>query len=166
MCLLSTNFNIEYIDHFFNPLLACVNPILQLSVFIAIVFQTLFSVGRNGASALMAMLQYLVQLTFMRSNANLSARNQKVLLSDPCSFKDSLDLEANATIYVVCPNDKCQTTYATKYKDGSPVTIYPSHCKARHMGRQCKEQLLHPRVVAECTIYMPIKPFVYFNPLT
>lgn len=161
--------NIEYIDHFFNPLLARVDPILQLSVFIAIVFQTLFSVGRNGASALMAMLQYLVQLTFMRSNANLSARDQKVLSdfpSDPRSFKDSLDLEADATIYAVCPNDKCQTTYAAKYKDGSPVAIYPSRCKARHMGRRCKEQLLRPRVVAERTIYMPIKPFVYFNPLT
>ncbi|PPQ92729.1 hypothetical protein CVT25_014236 [Psilocybe cyanescens] len=45
-------------DSFFNLLLACINPILQLSIFIAIVFQTLFSISRSGTSALMEMLQY------------------------------------------------------------------------------------------------------------
>ena len=157
------------LEQFFKLLLPHVDPILQLSVFIVTICLTLLGVSRNGASLIYTLLWYLVQLCLMKDREikDLSARDQKILSdfpTDPRSFDNCLDLDPDTVIYAVCPDKSCQATHAPKFKDGSPIPIYPSQCKNRCSGKRCRTQLLCPRRISNTTIFLPIKPFVYFNP--
>ena len=153
-------------EHFYQPLLPKVNPILQLSIFLVIAWHVILGASRNGCSFILHMLQYLVQLCFMRVDCNLSAHDQKILSdfpTDSCSVEKVFGLEPTTIIYAVCPDDSCQATHPPKFVEGLPILIYPSRCRNRRFGRGCKTNLLHPHSIQGQVIYTPIKPFVFFS---
>jgi hypothetical protein len=117
-------------------------------------------------------LSYFAQLCLMRGSPKLAYREQCVLASipkDPRTIHDSFGIEPETLIYAVCPNPSCCTTHPPKFQDNSPIPIYSSKCRQRRGGRRCNTFLLRPRVISSnqgsTTIYTPIKPFVYFNPV-
>src|ERR1700735_3274748 len=53
-------------DHFFDPILLGADPVLQLSVFMVVACSIILGVSRRGASFMLAILKYIIQLCFMR----------------------------------------------------------------------------------------------------
>ena len=114
------------------------------------------------------MLQYIVQLAFMKIHPNLSPREQKLMSDfpvDPRSATAQFHLEGKSVIYAVCPNPKCHQTYRPTFEGDSPVPRYPRFCRHKHLknGPLCKEPLTKPRIVVGVELHVPIKPFVSFD---
>ncbi len=148
------------------------DPILQAIGFFVIVLRTIYGISREGCIFVLGFLSYFAQLCLMRGSPKLSYREQSVLASipkDPRTIDDSFDIEPETVIYAVCPEPSCHATHPPKFRDKSPIPIYPSKCRHRRGGRRCNTILLRPRAVpskrGSTTIYTPIKPFVYFSPV-
>ena len=94
-------------------------------------------------------------------------QHDKKLLSgfpiNPHSIKAKFHLESKHTIYAVCPNKVCHTTYKPKFQGNTPIPIYPTQCTQTCFSKTCKEFLLHSCDIGGKTILLPIKPFVYFD---
>ena len=151
-------------DSFSQRLLPRVDPILQALLFFVIVLWTILGVSQEGCKFVLEFLSYFAQLCLMRGSPTLSHRETDLLASipsDPRTIHDSFHLESETVIYAVCPDIK----HAPKFKGGSPIPIYPSRCRHRLSGRRCNNILLRPRTIAGKTVYMPIKPFVFFSPV-
>ena len=103
----------------------------------------------------------------MQNTENLAQCDQ-VLLSnfpvDPHPAQKSLLLECQSTILAICPKDSCQQSHKLTFNPGSPIPIYPKHCLGHHFGKCCKQELLHPKQIQGNIIFLPLKPFVYFDP--
>ena len=52
-------------DHFFDPILFGANPILQVSVFMVVACSVILGISHQGASFMLSMLKYIIQLCFM-----------------------------------------------------------------------------------------------------
>jgi Transposase family tnp2 len=113
------------------------------------------------------MLQYLVQLCLMRDTEKLSPRD-RLLLSDfpgdPRSAEKALRLDRQSIIFAICPKDSCQKIHKPTFNLGSPIPIYPKYCLGRYFGEPCKEELLCSKQIQGNTVFLPLKPFVYFDP--
>ena len=60
---------------------------------------------------------------------------------DVRTARDQFRLEANATVYAVCP--KCNSTHKPSYKSDSPgIPFYPEKCSTRLYGKRCGEIML------------------------
>jgi hypothetical protein len=129
----------------------------------------ILGVSRRGASFMLSMLQYIIQLCFMREindPESLLPRDKKLLSGfpiDPRSIEARFHLEGKHIIYAVCPNEACHATYKPKLQNDSPIPIYPTRCTQIRFGKPCKEFLLRPRDIGGKVISLPIKPFVYFD---
>src|ERR1700690_381096 len=155
---------IESSGHHFLPFLQGVDPILQVSLFMAVACHIVLNVGRRGCSFMLSMLQYIVQLALMRVTPNLSARDQKLMSDfpvDPRSAAAQFQVEGKSVVYAVCPNPKCHCTYKPTFDGDSPIPQYPRLCNHREFvtGRGCKERLTKPRVVMGVELQVPIKTF-------
>ena len=156
-------------DHLFEPILLGADPILQLSIFMVAACSIILGVSRRGGSFMLSILKYIIQLCFMREISDpesLCQRDKKLLSGfpiDPCSIEAKFHLESKHTIYAVCPNEACHATYKPKFRDDTPIPIYPTRCTQTRFGKACKEFLLRPRDIGGETILLPIKPFVYFD---
>ena len=156
------------IDHHFQPLLRGVDPVLQLSIFTAVACSIVLEVSAWGCHFNFSMLKYIVQLCFMRSNPNLSPREQKILADFPVDIHSATQqfrLDGKSTIFTVCLDPKCHHTYRPSFSDNSPIPSYPSLCDHRRFagGTKCKMHLLQPHKIAGVEIQVPIKTFVVFD---
>ena len=155
------------IDHFFEPILVGVDPIHQLSIFLVIACQVILGQSRRGCSFMFTMLQYLVQLCLMRDTEKLSPRD-RLLLSDfpgdPRPAEKALRLDRQPIIFAICPKNSCHQSHKPTFDLGSPLPIYPKRCLGRHFGVPRKEELLRPKRIQGNVVFLPIKPFVYFDP--
>jgi hypothetical protein len=128
-------------------------------------------VGRRGCHFMLSMVQYIIQLSFMRSNTNskkLSQRDQKIMADFPVDVRSAtaqFSLEGKHMVYATCPNPKCHRTYKPVFEGDSPIPKYPTFCSHRefHDGSSCKQRLLRPRGINNRETQVPIKPFVYFD---
>ena len=153
-------------DHFFKPLLSATDPLIQLCTFLVLICQVLLGNSRRGCSFIYAMLRYIVQLCLMRGHTGLSERDLKLLSDfpvDPRTAEKEFNLNTKATIYAICPNEKCHASYKPTFDDGSPIPIYPSFCTHFHFGRPCEEPLVRPRLISDHVVSVPIKTFVAFD---
>src|SRR6202522_347989 len=86
------------------------------------------------------------------------------LPADPRPAQKALLLERQSTIFTICPKDSCQQSHKPTFNPGSPIPIYLKCCLGRHFGKRCKQELLRPKEVQGNIIFLPLKPFVYFDP--
>lgn len=130
--------------------------------------QIVLGVSRRGCSFLLKMVQYIIQLTLLRSGPNLTQRDETLLSKIPTDIRnpeEHFSLKNLHTVFAVCPNPDCHQTYEPKFEQGSSVPIYPKQCNHRqfHGGQKCATPLLKPKHVDGHTIYIPIKPFLGFS---
>jgi len=154
-------------DRFFEPILVGVDPIHQLSIFLVVACQVILGQSRRGCSFMFSMLQYLVQLCLTRNTENMSHRDRRLLSdfpADPRPAEKALHLDRKSTIYAICPNDSCQQSHKPTFNPDSPIPMYPKRCLGRHFGKRCKEELLCPKQIQGNVVFLPVKPFVYFDP--
>ena len=103
----------------------------------------------------------------MRNTQNLSQRDRSLLSdfpADPRPAENALHLDRQSTIFAICPNNSCQQSHKPTFNPDSLIPIYPKHCQGRQFGKRCKEELLYPKQVQGTIVFLPVKPFVYFNP--
>jgi len=145
-----------------------VDPILQITFFMVVACQIVLGVSRRGCSFLLKMVQYIIQLTLLRSGPNLTQRDETLLSKIPTDIRNPeehfffLNLH---TVFAVCPNSDCHQTYEPMFERGSSVPIYPKQCNHRQFrgGPKCGTLLLKPKRVGGHTIFIPIKPFLGFS---
>ena len=103
----------------------------------------------------------------MRDTEKLSPRD-RLLLSDfpgdPRPAEKALCLDRQSIIFAICPKDSCHQSHKPTFTPGSPIPIYPKYCLGHLFGEQCKEELLRPKQIQGNVVFLPIKPFVYFDP--
>jgi hypothetical protein len=112
------------------------------------------------------MLRYAIQLCLMREQTGLSQHDLKFLSDfpiDPRTAEKEFNLNTQATIYAICPNENCHASYKPTFNDGSPIPIYPSSCTHHRFGMRCKELLLRPRLISGHIVSVPIKTFIAFD---
>jgi len=156
------------LDHHFRPLLRGVDPLIQLSIFMAVVCNIILDVPARGCHFILSMLQYIVQVCLMRHSTDLAQGDKKLLSDFPVDIRSAarqFRLEGKSTIIAVCPDPKCHRTHKPTFSDDSPIPSYPTFCHHRQFagGKQCKERLLRPRVISGVEIQVPIKTFVAFD---
>jgi hypothetical protein len=103
----------------------------------------------------------------MRNTGNLSQRDRGLLSdfpADPRPAEKALHLDRQSTIFAICPKDTCQQSHKPTFNPGSPIPIYPKRCLGHHFGKRCKEELLRPKQIQGYIVFLPLKPFVYFDP--
>jgi hypothetical protein len=148
--------------------LSGVDPLIQVPIFMAVACQIVLGLSRQGCNFMLNMVQYVIQLTFMRNQPNLSQRDQKLMADFPVDIRSATKqffLNGKHTIYATCPNPNCHCTYKPTFKDDSPIPEYPKYCthQAYRGGPSCGERLLRPRQINNVELQVPVKPFVYFN---
>lgn len=141
---------------------------IQVSIFLMVALRIVLNVPRRGCHFLLAMLQYILQLTLSRTRSHLSQNDQKLLSdfpADPDQAAKYFRLDGKSIIYAVCPNGKCHQSYRPTFKDDSPIPIYPKYCthKQYRNGARCEERLTRPRCIKDIDIEAPIKTFVSFD---
>lgn len=141
---------------------------IQVSIFLMVALRIVLNVPRRGCCFLLAMLQYILQLTLLRKRSQFSQNDQKLLSdfpADPDTATKHFRLDGKSTIYAVCPNGKCHQTYKPTFEGDSPIPIYPTHCthKEYSNGARCGERLTRPRCIKGIDIEVPIKTFVSFD---
>jgi hypothetical protein len=118
---LNINVLLTVADHFFDPVLLGADPILQLSVFMVVTCSVILGISWCGASFMLSILKYRIQLCFMQEVNNpesLFPRNKKLLSEfpiDPHSIEGRFHLEGKHIIYAVCPNEACHATYKPNF---------------------------------------------------
>ena len=154
-------------DCLFEPILVGVDPIHQLSIFLVIACQVIFGQGHRGCLFMFSMLQYLVQLCLMQNTENLSQCDWALLSNfpaDPWPAQKALLLECRSTIFAICPKHSCQQSHKLTFNPGSPIPVYLKHRLGHYFGKPCKQELLHPKEIQGSVIFVPLKPFIYFDP--
>ena len=129
--------------------------------------QVILGISRRGCTFLLSMVNYIIQLTLLRSGPNLSQRDEKLLAdipADPRGAEARFNLMSEHTIYAVCPNVDCHKLYKPKFVKGSPIPIYQAKCSHRQFrdGPECGTLLLKSKDIDGTTIALPIKPFAAF----
>src|SRR5258705_599320 len=98
-----------------------------------------YSLSQRGCRFLLAMLQYIVQLTMMRKTPNISPHDESLLSSFP-AYPDTatraFQLDGQETIHAVCPNLKCHKIYASTFLDRSSIPIYPTYCSHKEFNKR------------------------------
>ena len=136
---------IKYLEHHFQPLLAGVDPIIQVSLFMVVSLHVILNTTRRGSYFMLGILGYIIKMCFARINPNLSQHDRKVLSDlprDPDNAEKKFNLEAKAVIYAVCPNERCHKTHKPSFSDGSPIPIYRQYCNHARFpgGNKCGVQ--------------------------
>jgi Transposase family tnp2 len=133
-----------------------------------VALRVVLNVPRRGCCFLLKMLQYILQLSLLRTRSQLSQNDQKLLSdfpADPDTAVKHFRLEGKSIIYVVCPNGNCHQTYRPTFEGNSPIPIYPKYCSHKEYlnGVQCGERLTRPRCINGIDIEVPVKTFVSFD---
>ncbi len=102
----------------------------------------LLNTSRRGCRFMLNMLQYIIQLSFFMSGGKLSPLQEKILRDfpkDPDTATSKFNLDAQKTIYAVCPNPSCHKTYKPHYRGSSPIPEYPKYCDNKQFvnGSKC-----------------------------
>lgn len=159
---------IKYLEHHFQPLLAGVDPIIQVSLFMVVSLHVILNTTRRGSYFMLGILGYIIKMCFARINPHLSQHDRKVLSDlprDPDNVEKKFNLEAKAVIYAVCPNERCHKTHKPSFSDGSPIPIYRQYCNHARFpgGNKCGEQLTRPHLINGTPVEVPIKTFLSFD---
>lgn len=133
-----------------------------------VAMQVVLKTSRRGCRFILTMLQYILQLAFMRSNPTLSAQNQKILADFPIdadTATSKFNLGSKHTIYAVCPNLGCHKMYAPSTTSDSPIPNYPQYCDHQEFQneRKCGTRLTRPHSIEAFIYEVPIKRFVSFS---
>src|ERR1700678_1144345 len=159
---------IKYLEHHFQPLLAGVDPIIQVSLFMVVSLHVILNTTRRGSYFMLGILGYIIKMRFARINPHLSQHDRKVLSDlprDPDNVEKKFNLEAKAVIYAVCPNERCHKTHKPSFSDGLPIPIYRQYCNHARFpgGNKCGEQLTRPHLINGTPVEVPIKTFLSFD---
>ena len=132
-----------------------------------VALQTILHVSRRGCQFILAMLRYIVQLSLMHKNCNISAMDEALLTNfpvNPHTATSAFRLDGRETVYPVCPNSKCHKTYAPIFIGRSPIPNYPTYCSHKEFddGVECGTRLTQPRSFGK-DVEVPIKRFVAFS---
>jgi len=154
--------------HHFDAVLEQADPVLQVTFFMIIACQIILGVSRRGGNFMLALVNYIIQLTVLRDRQSVSAHDQKLLADIP---KDVRTLEKNFNlgsphiIFAVCPNPNCHALYAPTFVDDSPVPIYPTICSYVEFakGPPCGTSLLRSQTISGAIVHLPIKRFIAFD---
>ena len=124
-------------------------------MFITLICNVIFSMGRATTDVLVRLLNIVVEATMRQSNSfdNL----QPILGSIPIdsrTIRQRYRLDRKTTLYAICP--KCHTMFWPMYE--CDASIYPSHCTDSGISREdsCNKPLTQP-------INKPIKPYLYHS---
>lgn len=114
------------------------------------------------------MLQYIIQLSFFMSGSNLSPLQKKILRDfpkDPDTATSKFNLDAQKTVYAVCPNPSCHKTYKPLYHGSSPIPKYPQYCANKQFmnGSKCGTRITRPSSVKGVDVEVAIKRFVSYS---
>jgi Transposase family tnp2 len=110
-------------------------------------------------------MHYVLQLA-LTSESGLQQKDRNLLAgvpTDPETVFQHFNLEGRQTIFTVCPNPTCHSTYAPTFTDGSPIARYPTRCTRRAFGSPCHEYLVRTKSINNCNVLVPIKTYVYFD---
>ena len=160
---------LQLADHFFRPILPNVDPVLQISYFLAVACYVVFHIGRRGCNFILSTVSYIAHVSALPGGISnhLSQHDQKMLsdfVSDVRIPADHFNIEGKYTIYAICPNSECHRSHKPTFLPDNPIPQYPSRCNHSHFpGEVCDEILLRVKKVGSHTISIPIKSFVYFN---
>ncbi|KAF8805355.1 hypothetical protein BYT27DRAFT_7025263, partial [Phlegmacium glaucopus] len=139
----------------------------QLSIFLVIACQVILGQSRCSCSFMFSMLQYLVQLCLMQDTEKISLHDRLLLSdfpADPHPAEKALCLDRQSIIFAICPKDSCHQSHKPTFNLNSPIPIYPKRCQGRHFGKPCKEELLRPKQIQGNVVFLPLKPYMYFDP--
>src|SRR5271168_4262418 len=92
---------IKYLEHHFQPLLAGVDPIIQVSLFMVVSLHVILNTTRRGSYFMLGILGYIIKMCFARINPHLSQHDRKVLSDlprDPDNVEKKFNLEAKSVI--------------------------------------------------------------------
>ena len=133
-----------------------------------VALQTVLHVGRRGCQFILAMLRYIVQLSLMRKNHNISTTDKALLTDfpiDPHTATSAFRLDGHETVFAVCPHSKCHKTFAPTFIGRSPIPNYPMYCSHKEFenGAECGTRLTRPRSFGKKDVEVPIKHFVVFS---
>ena len=132
------------------------------------VCHVLLGVSRRGCTFMLSMIQYIIRLSLLHLGPDLSPGDEKLLSdipTDHLATERAFSLDARTTIFAVCPNPNCHSTYEPRFRDDSPIPIYPDTCTHLEFrdGKKCGTPLLKPRRTNGHTIHLPIKSFIAFS---
>jgi hypothetical protein len=149
-----------------TPPINSLEPLSQVTIFLAMFCHILCSIGRRPSNFIMACLQMIVGLSFCHSG-KLEINDKLVLDQIPDNIRlaaKKFKLEGKITIYAICP--KCNKTYPPQYRLGSSTATYKSICNGRTASDrdECGATLTKPKVCSDGSILgVPIKTFAYHS---
>ncbi|PPQ79206.1 hypothetical protein CVT26_000557 [Gymnopilus dilepis] len=157
---------IMFSGHHFRLILDGAPAIVQLLTLMVVACHVILGLPRRGCSWLFSMCSYIVETTVKKVlGGTVSGYFSDILAQwprDVRTARDQFKLEANATVYAVCP--KCNSTHKPSYKSDSPdIPFYPEKCSTRLYGKRCGEIILRPKSRGNARIWVPIKPYVSFD---
>src|SRR5271168_3981678 len=94
---------IKYLEHHFQPLLAGIDPIIQVSLFMVVSLHVILNTTHRGSYFMLGILGYIIKMCFARINPHLSQHDRKVLSDlprDPDNVEKKFNLEAKAVIHI------------------------------------------------------------------
>ncbi|KZT05323.1 uncharacterized protein LAESUDRAFT_619922, partial [Laetiporus sulphureus 93-53] len=108
--------------HFDHPL-DRINPLLLLSIFMALILNLLRGSTRRACNFALRMLKLIIECAIQQKGA-VSSDDQEILKRFPTdirSVRKLFDLDPVTIVWAVCPT--CSSTYEPSYQSGIPV--YP-----------------------------------------